>query len=354
MSNMHIITTEMDEEISADEEEILVYVEFEGLVDGNVFSEKELRLDMIGIDTEHPIMQINGKFYEGSYEDVVGTYMFFTKNDNPMIDDPVFDAAPNFQYFAKTRKCLKMQRIFTKSRTEVLGDSENNECIPNPNTLKQAGIPFQYQEEALLFWKTLRDNRLNALHSYLEKQRIRQEKKSQGIILESESDEDNPFAIYNHKDEVSNFNKSIHVDAKKELSYCDNQIDSKCMYPNEINDQTSNTTEDNCYENRKKHKISLESESSVSKNDNHCLMRSVKGYKTKLARNKQLSVSRNRQSKEFKTKRILLEKHMDDDEVSSLKDTSDKSNIAKSFNSLEINENENTEGNNRCEIISND
>lgn len=304
--------------------------------------------------------------------------MFFTKNDKPMVDDLVFDTAPNFKYFAKTRKFLKMQRIFTKSRTEVLGDSENNECIPNPNTLKQAGIPFQYQEEgnknssnsiylilhifitiflvfiALLFWKTLRDNRLNALHSYLEKQRIRQEKKSQGIILESESDEDNPFAIYNHKDEVSNFNKSIHVDAKKELSYCDNQIDSKCMYPKEINAQTSNTTEDNCYENQKKHKISLESESSVSKNDNHCLMRSVKGYKTKLARNKQLSVSRNRQSKEFKTKRILLEKHMDDEEVSSLKDTSDKSNITKSFNSLKINENENTEGNNRCEIISND
>lgn len=295
-----------------------------------------------------------------------------------MVDDPVFDAAPNFQYFAKTRKFLKMQRIFTKSRTEVLGDSENNECIPNPNTLKQAGIPFQYQEEgtknssssiylilhifitifpvfiALLFWKTLRDNRLNALHSYLEKQRIRQEKRSQGIILESESDEDNPFAIYNHKDEISNFNKSIHVDAKKELSCCDNQIDSKCMYPNEINDQTSNTTEDNCYKNQKKHKILLESESSDSKNDNHCLIRSVKGYKTKLARNKQLSVSRNRQSIEFKTKRILLEKHMDDDEVSSLKDTSDKSNIAKSFNSLEINENENTEGNNRCGIISND
>ena len=52
---------EMDDEISEDEEEILVYVEFEGLVDGNVFSEKQLQLDMIGIDTEHPIMQINGK-----------------------------------------------------------------------------------------------------------------------------------------------------------------------------------------------------------------------------------------------------------------------------------------------------
>lgn len=44
-----------------DEEEILVYVEFEGLVDSNVFNEKQLQLDMIGIDTEYPIMQINGR-----------------------------------------------------------------------------------------------------------------------------------------------------------------------------------------------------------------------------------------------------------------------------------------------------
>lgn len=50
-----------DTEIPEDEEEIFVYVEFEGLVDGNVFSEAQLQLDMIGIDTEHPIMQINGR-----------------------------------------------------------------------------------------------------------------------------------------------------------------------------------------------------------------------------------------------------------------------------------------------------
>lgn len=64
-----------------------------------------------------------------------------------MVDDPVFDVAPNFKYVAKTRKFLKMQRIFIKPRTEVLGDSQNNQCIPNSDTLMQAGIPFQYQEE---------------------------------------------------------------------------------------------------------------------------------------------------------------------------------------------------------------
>lgn len=49
-----------DNETSDSEEEILVYVEFE-VLDDNVFNEKQLQLDMIGIDTEHPIMQINGK-----------------------------------------------------------------------------------------------------------------------------------------------------------------------------------------------------------------------------------------------------------------------------------------------------
>lgn len=70
----------------------------------------------------------------------------------------------------------------------------------------------------------MRSNRLNALHSYLEKQRIRQQKKSQGIILESESDEDNPFAIYEHKEETFNLDKSdhIHVDSQKGLINSDN------------------------------------------------------------------------------------------------------------------------------------
>lgn len=44
-----------------DEEEILVYVEFENCNENNTFSNKNLKLDMIGIDTEHPIMQVNGK-----------------------------------------------------------------------------------------------------------------------------------------------------------------------------------------------------------------------------------------------------------------------------------------------------
>lgn len=76
--------------------------------------------------------------------------MFFTSDDTCAVNDHVFDAASNLKYFAKTRKFLKMQRIFIKPRTEVLGDSEDPQCIPNFSTLKQAGIPLRYYEQGML------------------------------------------------------------------------------------------------------------------------------------------------------------------------------------------------------------
>lgn len=50
-----------DKELPDDEEEILVYVEFDGSVASNTLSNEKLQLDMIGLDREHPIMQVNGK-----------------------------------------------------------------------------------------------------------------------------------------------------------------------------------------------------------------------------------------------------------------------------------------------------
>ena len=52
---------ESDGELSENEEEMLIYVEFEGLTGNEMFDNKDLQLDMIGIDTEHPIMEINGR-----------------------------------------------------------------------------------------------------------------------------------------------------------------------------------------------------------------------------------------------------------------------------------------------------
>ncbi|XP_008545120.1 protein PFC0760c [Microplitis demolitor] len=185
-----------DEFDDEEEEEILVYVDFEGISESNIFCDEKLQLDMIGLDMEHPIMQINGKHYEGTYEDDVGTSLFFEKDPNPPVGDPVFDKPINIKYFGKVDKILKMKRIFVKPRLEVLGDSEHSSCIPNIKTLKDFGIPPSYQDKALKLWTEKRNERLNAMDEYLEKQKQREEKRQQGIEPDSESDDDNPFAIF--------------------------------------------------------------------------------------------------------------------------------------------------------------
>ncbi|KAI4486635.1 hypothetical protein M0804_006005 [Polistes exclamans] len=227
-----------DTELGEDEEDILVYVEFEGFVNNNIFSNGELQLDMIGIDTDHPIMQIDGRFYEGTYEDAVGTYMFFDKDDQPVVNDPVFDQVPTLKYFGKTRKVLKMQRVFVKQRVEVLGDSEHSKCIPNIDTIKEAGIPPMYQSQALSFWKNIRDKRIDALCAYLEKQKIREEKKSQGIALDSESDEDNPFAMYKYKKEMKSEQNLENSNIKSSVDVI-NSSTSKKNSPKEVIDNAS-------------------------------------------------------------------------------------------------------------------
>ena len=50
-----------DSELEEDEEEILVYVEFDNCMTNDVFKSENLQLDMLGIDSDHPVMQVNGK-----------------------------------------------------------------------------------------------------------------------------------------------------------------------------------------------------------------------------------------------------------------------------------------------------
>ncbi|XP_043254498.1 uncharacterized protein LOC122398564 [Colletes gigas] len=340
-----------DNELPEDEEEIFVYVEFEGPLDGNVFSQEQLQLDMIGIDTEHPIMQINGKFYEGTYEDVNGTYMFFTKNDTSVVDDPVFDVAPDLKYFAKSKKFLKMQRVFMKPRTEVLGDSEHCKCIPNLDTLKQAGVPHRYQTEALSFWKTMRNNRLKALNLYLEKQRIRQQKKSQGIMLESDSDEDNPFAIYRHKEEFGSTNVSEDICGRleDEQNYSDSKLYSKFKFPKEIASENADVAEEISEDNLKELKNLIEAQSSVSKDHGSCRVKSIKTYKTKTSQKKNISKVHNAQRIKNRNTRILSKdktslldnKHKESLNIEKKSEELNKYSVTESVNTLDITEGEN-------------
>lgn len=64
--------TDSDSELEEDEEEILVYVEFDDCETNDVFSSENLNLDMLGLDSDHPVMQVNGKV------NISSTILFFS------------------------------------------------------------------------------------------------------------------------------------------------------------------------------------------------------------------------------------------------------------------------------------
>lgn len=139
----------------------------------------------------------------GTYEDAIGTFMFFDKENDPKIDDPVFDKPSTLRYYKKSRKILKMKRVFVNPRLEILGDSNHPKCIPNIETIKEAGVPPKYQNDALSVWEKMRNEVIEVRNDYLEKQEKRKEKRQRGIELDSESDEDN-YYVSMYKSKVEN------------------------------------------------------------------------------------------------------------------------------------------------------
>lgn len=57
------------------------------------------------------------KFYEGSYENAAGTYLFFENNKNARAAEP-FETQPSLKYFDKTRKVLQMERVFVTPKKD--------------------------------------------------------------------------------------------------------------------------------------------------------------------------------------------------------------------------------------------
>jgi len=66
--------------------------------------------------------------FAGEYRDIVGTALFFEEDPSPAGSDPVFTTIPKHQlhYVCKTRKALRMSRVFLKRKDSVHDDSGLN------------------------------------------------------------------------------------------------------------------------------------------------------------------------------------------------------------------------------------
>ncbi|XP_049943673.1 general transcription factor 3C polypeptide 6-like [Schistocerca serialis cubense] len=112
-------SSEQDDEY--EEEEILVELKFEG---GNLheplLNQKGVHFKLIGATTAKPVLQLGEQIFAGQYVDAMGTTIIFEEDESMPYYDPVFSTNPEspLRYYASTRKCLVMSRIFIKEKKE--------------------------------------------------------------------------------------------------------------------------------------------------------------------------------------------------------------------------------------------
>uniref|UniRef100_A0A1B6I6Y9 Transcription factor TFIIIC triple barrel domain-containing protein n=1 Tax=Homalodisca liturata TaxID=320908 RepID=A0A1B6I6Y9_9HEMI len=135
---------ELNENDDFEEEEILVYAEFDSVLDESMLQETSL-FKIIALDSDEPFLQIGTQMYCGKWLDSVGTHLFFEPEEAPPPLDPVFsnalDCLLNFKF--KTRKCLELSRIFiNKKQAEEKADHSNS-----PNDVTDLKAPAKNVEE---------------------------------------------------------------------------------------------------------------------------------------------------------------------------------------------------------------
>merc|ERR1712205_232096 len=63
-----------------EEEESLLTIEIE---DGD-FADSDVTFNLMGLETDSPLLRIGTKMYEGRFEYVIGTHLFFSPNASPV------------------------------------------------------------------------------------------------------------------------------------------------------------------------------------------------------------------------------------------------------------------------------
>ncbi|XP_053696215.1 uncharacterized protein LOC128743628 [Sabethes cyaneus] len=117
------------------EEEMLLFVDFEKFTSRDELIDQNVKIKVVGIETETPIIQVNNDLYQGSYDFALGTNVFLEEDAEAKAKaDPLYSPDPPriFKYYGQGNKVLKMQRIFVTPKTEVIN------VKPEPGTSQEA------------------------------------------------------------------------------------------------------------------------------------------------------------------------------------------------------------------------
>ncbi|TRY62593.1 hypothetical protein TCAL_10819 [Tigriopus californicus] len=113
---------ESDSEWESDGEE-LIHVELTGIFQDELKRNPDIQIKFIGIESEHPIVQLGNQVFEGEHSQTLGTSVIFTKksgtdptsaNLDPVFQRPIGDS---LEYLCRSDSKLLCKRVFLNAKS---------------------------------------------------------------------------------------------------------------------------------------------------------------------------------------------------------------------------------------------
>ncbi|XP_075169330.1 uncharacterized protein LOC142241446 [Haematobia irritans] len=125
----------MSDDSDYEEEEYLVFADFKNQIVPKELADENSAIKIIGLETKNPVAEINGSMFKGTYDYVMGTDVFFEKDDENHSEDSLFEATSRqkFKIFGKTNKVIHFERMYVESIKDTEQSTQEAET-PTENT----------------------------------------------------------------------------------------------------------------------------------------------------------------------------------------------------------------------------
>jgi len=128
-------STESEDTDYETDEEGFVHVSVSGILQEDLSHLTPDQFSFIDIDSERPLITIGSQAFVGSYEDTVGTSVFFTASKSQDTQDPVFGrpASKQVELLSSTRKKLILKRVFLNKKN----NTSDKDAQSSPNRTQE-------------------------------------------------------------------------------------------------------------------------------------------------------------------------------------------------------------------------
>ncbi|XP_071177918.1 general transcription factor 3C polypeptide 6-like isoform X2 [Mytilus edulis] len=133
---------------SNDEDEMTFIVELSGILDSDLLSKVKGNCQVLGIDTDKPLLQLEQYTFTGEYEDTLGTGLVFEERDKSasqlketrqnilhhLLGEDSINTAVDLEFSHAVNKKLIMKRAFLTPEDETDGEPLTSDTIENVDT----------------------------------------------------------------------------------------------------------------------------------------------------------------------------------------------------------------------------